>query len=189
MSPGQGVILYGPPAAGKDTITNALTALSARYRQFSRFKVGSGKTTGYRMGTAAQLRALETSNDVLYVNSRYGNTYVIDRPGLAKAFAAAVPVVHLGQVDGVRALVDGFPADWVQVLLWCSQEVTVARSEARGDRDTAARVAAWRATREDLDAHPDARWDLTVDTAATSPRESARLIDQLLVARAGAART
>lgn len=187
MTQKQGVILYGPPASGKDTVTRALAELDSRYAQFARLKVGSGKTAGYRMGTAEQLRDLEAAGDVIFANSRYGNTYVIDRPGVDAAFAAGVPVVHLGQVDGVRALVDGYAAAWAVVLLWCSKEVTAQRSEGRGDRDTAARLAAWEATREDLDAHPELAWDLTVDTAATSAEESARLIDQLLVQRAGAA--
>jgi guanylate kinase len=181
------VILYGPPAAGKDTVTMALTELRPQYRQFTRLKIGSGKSAGYRMGTAEQLAALEAAGDVVYANSRYGNTYVIDRPGLIAAFAAGVPVVHLGQVDGIRALVDGYPADWTVVLLWCPREVTAQRSEGRGDADTMARLAAWDATREDLDAHPDMVWDLRVNTADASPEESALLIDQL-VRRAGAAR-
>jgi guanylate kinase len=45
----------------------------------------------------------------------------------------------------------------------------------------------WAATREDLDAHPDMVWDLTVETVTTKPDQSARLIDQLLNSRAGAA--
>ncbi|MEU3521164.1 guanylate kinase [Streptomyces sp. NPDC006654] len=139
------------------------------------------------MGTAEQLLALEAAGDVVYANRRYGNVYAIDRPGLAAAFAAGVPVVHLGQVDGIRAVVDGYPAVWSTALLWCPKEVTAHQSGARGDGDTAARLAAWEATREDLDAHPDMVWDLTVDTAVMSPEESARLIDQLLVQRAGAA--
>jgi guanylate kinase len=183
----QGVILYGPPAAGKDTVTAALTELRPQYCQFARLKVGSGKAAGYRMGTAEQLRALEATSAVVYANCRYGNTYVIDQPGLDAAFAAGLPVVHLGQVDGIRALVDGCPADWAVVLLWCRREVTEQRSAGRGDSDTAARLAAWDATREDLDAHPDMVWDLTVDTVASSPQDAARLIDQLLVQRSGAA--
>ncbi|MFC9635144.1 guanylate kinase [Streptomyces mirabilis] len=182
-----GVILYGPPASGKDTVTQALKELDSRYGQFARLKVGSGRATGYRMGTAEQLRVLEAAGDVIYTNSRYGNTYVIDRPGMDSAFEAGVPVVHLGQVDGIRALVDAYTADWAAVLLWCSQEITVQRSAGRGDSDTTARLTAWQATREDLDAHPDMQWDLTVDTMATAPEESARLIDQLLTQRAGAA--
>ncbi|MGW5658255.1 phosphotransferase-like protein [Streptomyces humi] len=182
-----GVLLYGPPAAGKDTVSRALTRLDSRYAQFERLKAGSGKRDGYRMGTAEQLLALEAAGDVVYANRRYGNVYAIDRPGLAAAFAAGVPVVHLGQVDGIRAVISGYSAVWSTVLLWCPKEVTAHRSGARGDRNTAARLAAWEATREDLDARPDMVWDLTVDTAVTSPEESARLIDQLLVQRVRAA--
>ncbi|MFF9870171.1 guanylate kinase [Streptomyces sp. NPDC013953] len=187
MSQLKGVVLYGPPAAGKDTVTAALAQLDQRYRQFARLKVGAGKTAGYRMGTSEQLAALEAAGDVVYANDRYGNTYVIDRPGLDAAFVAGVPVVHLGQVDGIRALVDGYPADWAVVLLWCPREVTAQRSEGRGDADTTARLAAWDATREDVDAHSDMVWNLTVDTTETSPGESARLIDQM-IRQAGAAR-
>ncbi|MEU5499497.1 phosphotransferase-like protein [Streptomyces griseofuscus] len=187
MTGRQGVILYGPPASGKDTVTAALTELHAKYTQFARLKFGSGKSAGYRMGTAEQLHALEATGGVLYVNTRYGNTYAIDRPGVDAAFAAGVPVIHLGQVDGIRALVDGCPADWSVVLLWCPREVTEQRSAGRGDSDTAARLAAWDATCEDLDAHPDMVWDLTVDTTASSPQDAARLIDQLLARQAGAA--
>ncbi|WP_030554225.1 phosphotransferase-like protein [Streptomyces exfoliatus] len=187
MNPKQGVILYGPPASGKDTVTTALAELHSKYAQFARLKVGTGKSASYRMGTAEQLRELEAAGDVVYTNSRYGSTYVIDAPGLDAAFAAGVPVVHLGQVEGVRALVDGYPASWSVVLLWCPREVTEQRSAGRGDSDTAARLAAWDATREDLDAHPDMVWDLAVDTTASAPQDAARLINQLLERRAGAA--
>lgn len=139
------------------------------------------------MGTTAQLRELKAAGDVVYANLRYGNTYVLDRPGLDSAFTSGVPVVHLGQIDGIRALVTGYTADWSVVLLWCPREVTAQRSAGRGDSDTATRLAAWDATREDLDAHPDLAWDLTVDTTTTAPQDAARLIDQLLMRRAGAA--
>ncbi|MER6433192.1 guanylate kinase [Streptomyces sp900105245] len=189
MTDKQGVILYGPPASGKDTVTAALRDLDSKYAQFARLKVGTGKAASYRMGTAEQLRKLEAGGDVVYANARYGNTYAIDRPGVDAAFAAGVPVIHLGQIDGIRALIGGYPADWSVVLLWCPREVTERRSAGRGDSDTAARLAAWDATREDLDANSGTVWDLTLDTTVLAPRDAARLIDQLLTQRAGAATT
>ncbi|MFE2586683.1 guanylate kinase [Streptomyces sp. NPDC059378] len=187
MSRKPGVILYGPPAAGKDTVTTALASLSSKYRQFARLKVGSGKSVGYRMGTSEQLDELEASGDVVYANSRYGNTYAIDRPGLDEAFSGGVPVVHLGQIDGIRSLVGGYEAGWLTVLLWCPKQVTAQRSEGRGDSDAAARLTAWEATREDLEAHPEATWDLTVDTAQVLPSDAAQLIDGLLALQVGTA--
>ncbi|MDQ0750184.1 guanylate kinase [Streptomyces africanus] len=157
----QGILLYGPPAAGKDTVTDALAELDARYVSFTRLKIGAGKTKGYRMGTPEQLAALEARGEVVYRNERYGNIYVVDRPGLEQAMEGGrVPVVHLGQMVGMEQVAALFPAHWVRVLLWCSKETTALRSPQRGDNDTAARLTAWDATQADLAAHPQAQWGL-----------------------------
>ncbi|MFG3051366.1 guanylate kinase [Kitasatospora sp. NPDC048239] len=161
-------------------MTRALQEVSAEYMLYSRLKVGSGKSAGYRMGTAEQLAELEKSGDVVYQNSRYDNTYVIDRPGLGGAFNAGVPIVHLGQIEGIDALVTGYTADWSAVLLWCSREVAEARSAGRGDSDTEARLTAWDATQADIDAHPGQAWDLSLDTTSVGPVEAARHIHALL---------
>ncbi|MYR55476.1 guanylate kinase [Streptomyces sp. SID625] len=177
----QGILLYGPPAAGKDTVTDALAELDARYVPFTRLKIGTGKTKGYRMGTPEQLAALEARGDVVYRNERYGNIYAVDRPGLEQAMEGGrVPVVHLGQMAGMEQVVALFPAHWVRVLLWCSKETTALRSPQRGDNDTAARLAAWDATKADLTAHPRAQWELRVDTDMAAPREAAKRIDDIV---------
>ncbi|MEU4118917.1 HAD-IA family hydrolase [Kitasatospora sp. NPDC028055] len=182
--PRRGVILYGPPASGKDTVTGALTTLDPIFALFSRVKVGPGRSTGYRMGTPellAQLRA--TAGAVVYENSRYDSTYVTDRAGLDAAVEAGVPVMHLGQVDGVRAVLDSYPADWLTVLLWCPRESTAERSAGRGDTDTSARLAAWDATQADLEAHASFRFDLVVRTDVASPEQAAERIRQALAER------
>nr|WSZ14122.1 guanylate kinase [Streptomyces canus] len=177
----QGILLYGPPAAGKDTITAALTELDARYLRFTRLKIGTGKTQGYRMGTPEQLVDLEAAGDVIYRNDRYGNIYVVDRPGLDQAMKGGrTPIVHLGQMVGMEQVTALYPARWVRVLLWCSKETTARRSPQRGDTDTAARLAAWDATQADLAAHPRAQWELRVDTDTTAPRGAAQRIDDLV---------
>ncbi|WP_405985255.1 phosphotransferase-like protein [Streptomyces sp. NBC_00872] len=177
----QGILLYGPPAAGKDTITAALTELDARYVPFARLKIGNGKTGGYRMGAPEQLAELEARGDVIYRNDRYGNIYVVDRPGLDQAMEGdRTTVVHLGQMAGMEQVTALFPAHWVRVLLWCSKETTAQRSLQRGDTNTAARLAAWDSTQADLAAHPRAQWELRVDTDATAPRQAAQRIDDVV---------
>lgn len=177
----RGVLLYGPPAAGKDTITAALSELDAQYVPFTRLKLGAGKTKGYRMGTPEQLEALEARGEVIYRNARYGNIYVVDRPGLDEAMKGGrTPVVHLGQMAGMEEVTTRFPARWARVLLWCSRETTAQRSRRRGDADTASRLAAWDATRTDLAANPRASWELRVDTDATEPREAAQMIHEIV---------
>ncbi|MFG3656853.1 guanylate kinase [Streptomyces sp. NPDC047706] len=177
----RGILLYGPPAAGKDTVTDVLTELGARYVRFARLKIGKGNTKGYRMGTPENLADLEARGDVIYRNERYGNVYVVDRPGLEQAMQGGrTPIVHLGQMAGVEQVTALFPAHWVRVLLWCSRETTALRSPQRGDTDTSARLAAWDATQADLAAHPQAQWELRVDTDTTAPQEAAKKIDAIV---------
>ncbi|WP_327071882.1 HAD family hydrolase [Kitasatospora sp. NBC_01302] len=180
---GVGVILYGPPASGKDTVTRALVALDPAFALFARVKVGPGRSTGYRMGSPELLARLRAADAVVYENSRYDAVYVTDRPGLHQAFAAGTPVMHLGQVEGVRAVLDGYPAAWLTVLLWCPREATAARSVGRGDADTPARLAAWDATHADLEANPDFTFDLTIRTDTVSPERAADQIRQALAQR------
>ncbi|WP_406260279.1 guanylate kinase [Streptomyces chartreusis] len=177
----QGILLYGPPASGKDTITAALRELNHAYGAFERLKIGSGRTRGYRMGSTDQLTELEQRGDVVYRNDRYGNIYLVDRPGLALAMQdGSIPILHLGQVAGLEAVVDGFPASWTSVLLWCSRESTEVRSKGRGDSDTEARLAAWDATAKDIEARPGFTWNLRLDTDSVSPAEAAQEIDLLI---------
>lgn len=172
-----GIILYGPPASGKDTITAALTEQDQRLVQFTRLKIGDGRRQGYRMGTVDQLDRLTAEGDVIYRNDRYNNIYLIDRPGLDAVFAAGqVPVVHLGQIAGISALTTGYPASWLTVQLLCPREVTEQRSVLRGDADTDARLAAWDATAADLRDNPDTAWDLHLRTDQKLAVDSAHAI-------------
>lgn len=167
----RGVILYGPPAAGKDTVDAALRALSDSYVHFARIKVGEGRREGYRMTTRAALQELRECGAIVWENSRYGATYAVDHPGLVDALGRGVPVLHLGQVEAVDAVVSSVAdARWTVVALWCPAEVAADRLERRGSGDVDARLAAWRAT-EHLEYA-----DIQIDTSMVQPDDAARLI-------------
>jgi guanylate kinase len=171
------VVLYGPPASGKDAVTHALTQGDAIFAHYRRLKVGTGRTDGYEMASRAAVAALRERGDVLFENNRYGNHYVVDRPRLRGICEQGkVPVVHLGQVAGVRAVASFFPAQWFTVLLWCSRSATQARTIARGSCDVNRRLRAWDETEQDLHENGTDDFGLCIDTERHAPEGAARLI-------------
>ena len=167
-----GVILYGPPAAGKDTITAALTHLDGRYSLFRRIKVGAGRVDGYRLTTAEEVKELREAGQVLWENSRYNALYVVDKPYLVASLLRGFPVVHVGQPEAVQAISSGVPdVAWLIVSVWCPRDVAASRIASRDTGDTAARLTAWDET--PLLAAPN----LSLDTSTTSAIEAAQAID------------
>lgn len=168
-----GVLLYGAPATGKDTVTAALTDADPRFVQFERLKAGPGRTTGYRMTTQAELDELrERPGSVLWENSRYDARYVTDREHLDELLAAGrIPVIHLGQAEAVSAITALTPhVTWLVVELRCPRDVAEQRITARDTGDTVARLVAFDKTTS-LD-----QADLTISTDLTAPDIAARSI-------------
>jgi guanylate kinase len=175
----RGVVLYGPPASGKDTITRALHELNSRYVLFPRIKCGTGKTTGYRLVTAYQLNDLRERGELIWENERYGAVYAVDRPGLIERMSDHIPVLHLGQVQAVGAIRAATPgARWLVVSSSTSREIAGERIAARGDTDATDRLTAWDAT------EPLRNADLRIDTGSLLPAHAAGAIHDALPAPA-----
>ncbi|MFI9406241.1 kinase [Nocardia sp. NPDC052316] len=172
----QGLVLYGPPASGKDTVTFALTAFDPRYRLFHRMKLGPGRTIGYRMVTANVLAELERSGEIVWENTRYDARYVIDRPRLVEMLDGdLIPVVHAGQPEVITAVRRATPtATWTIGQLWCPRDVAESRIIGRSTGDVEARLRAWDATPQLTDA------DISVDTSLLDPIASADAIHRVV---------
>lgn len=171
----RGIILYGPPAAGKDTIDAELRKVSPEYVHFERIKVGQGRTTGYRLESAEALQDLRERDAIIWENQRYGATYAVDAPGLLDALTRGIPIIHLGQpaaVDAVTAT--KIPVSWTVVALTCPEHITLNRLRARGSHDVDDRIHAWHATPRLTTAQ------VRIDTSETAPDEAARCIDRVV---------
>lgn len=181
--PDQAIILYGPPASGKDTITACLTAAHPQYRLCRRLKCGPGRTDGYRMISRGQLGDVRARGDAVWETRRYGATYVIDRPWIERMLGGGeIPVLHLGEPAGVAAVTRAFPgADVVVAALECPRDIALERIEARQTGDTATRLAAYDATPSLASA------DVRIDTSVVSARDAATIIHHLVLAPAGQA--
>lgn len=184
-----GVLLYGPPAAGKDTVTAALHALDPRFSQLVKVKVGSGRTAGYRMATAPELAELRRAGRIVLETERYGNTYAVDRADLdALRSEGGVPVVHVGSLSHLRSFLEAVTEPWLHVLLWLPRAECARRSAGRGDRDTEERLSVWDTTLEDLASSPPdtSPFHLLLRTDLHSPERTASIVRDAVTA--GAAR-
>ncbi|MGH3827098.1 MAG: kinase [Pseudonocardiaceae bacterium] len=166
------VILYGPPAAGKDTVTEALARLNESYRLYQRLKVGAGRTVGYRMTTLSHVDALRSAGSLVWENRRYDALYVVDRASLVSMLKVCIPVLHLGQIGAVKAVTAALPTatQCVTVWLWCPRDIALRRITERGTGDTTARLRAW----DETPPLPEA--DISINTADVHPANAAAII-------------
>lgn len=166
------LVLYGPPASGKSTITEALKSRNPRFRLFPRLKCGGGRRSEYRMVSYEDLARLREDGQIIWENERYGAVYGTDRGHVESMLAEGlIPVIHAGQAEVVDALAKAFPnVELTSVSLTCPRSVAVARIEGRAMGDTAERIAAYNAT------PPLPGANLVIDTSVNPATEDARRI-------------
>jgi len=161
-----------PPAAGKNTVTEALVRLDESYRIYQRLKVRFGRTDGYWMTTLSHVDELRNTGSVVWETRRYGALYVVDRASLADMLEVCIPVLHLGQIGAVKAVTAALPpaTRCVTVWLWCPRDVALGRITERGTGDTTARLRAW----DETAPLPEA--SISINTAEVHPADAAATI-------------
>ncbi|MDF6017691.1 hypothetical protein [Streptomyces sp. JH34] len=72
------IVLYGPPAAGKDTVTAALRSTDQRFELITKLKHGTGRSAGYRFVTAEELEGPRRQGRIVVETRQHGNVYAVD---------------------------------------------------------------------------------------------------------------
>lgn len=173
-----GIVLYGSPASGKDTVTRELERLDSRYVLFDKLKTGDGRTDGYRMTDAPTLGRMRSSGLIIHEVHRYDATYAVDSPRLDQLLEQRrIPVIHMGQVEGVRAITS-HEGRWLAILLRCSREVAEERLKCRDESDVGRRLSVWDTVDDDLRRETASVFQATIRTDETSPGQVAMAIDR-----------
>ncbi|WP_219500135.1 guanylate kinase [Nonomuraea ceibae] len=171
----KGVVLYGPPASGKSTVTAALTVLDPRFVLLRKLKAGDRRGSEYEFISAERMAELRNAGRLLVETQRYGNTYAVDRYQVERMTTAGqIPIVHMGNIPDIHRLNDAGP--WLVALLWVSREVCERRSRQRLDDDTSQRLRAWDETLADRRAHDDSLFYCRYETDEIAPEAIARQI-------------
>ncbi|TDD07130.1 guanylate kinase [Nonomuraea deserti] len=179
-----GIVLYGPPASGKTSITVALSEVDPRFTLVRKLKAGNRRGTEYEFVSSQKLARYRAAGRLLVESHRYGNTYAIDRDHVDQLTAAGqVPIVHLGTIADIRRLVQH--AAWLVVLLWIPRQVCEQRSRQRGDSDTKQRLQAWDETLTDLHANDDGLFRCRFRTDEATPQEIAKQTADAFFAQRG----
>jgi guanylate kinase len=170
----RGIVLYGPPAAGKNTVTQALHDLDDNYVLFPLLKFGSGRTVGYRITTESTIANLRATGEVIWEHARYNATYLVDRAALNDRLTKHIPVLHFGHSEAIGAIIKATPdVRWLIIYLWCPRDIAERRIVDRGTGDVAERLSAWDETTPLQHAH------ITINTAETTPGAAAHEIHTL----------
>lgn len=169
-----GVVLFGPPAVGKDTITSQITRLDSRFAHFRKIKVGGGRTSGYRILSSGEIADLMTSKQILSRVERYGNQYFVDLPELARIRRVGrIPVVHTTDIRELESLTaDG---SWHAWCLWAPLRTVRSRLSSRRDSDRERRLDLFSATLRAL-GRSRPQFDRVVDTSAATPEQIAKAL-------------
>lgn len=163
-----GVILYGPPASGKDTITEELEAIDDRYKLYPRIKIGNGRVRGYRTSGPEQLKSLRDSKEVVWETRRYGSIYIVDRPSLTTHLTSYSSILHLGEPNAIQAITAATPnVTWTVAYLWCPRPIAALRIAYRATRDDEERLSVWDKTPAIENA------SVTIDTSRVTPKQAA----------------
>src|SRR5699024_12816878 len=138
-----GVVLYGPPASGKDATT---AELGKSFVLVPRLKSGPGRTSGYHMVTDADLaKRRAVPGELLWETQRYSARYMLTRSDVLHAADSASPVVHVGPTAAARAVTSAVPdAGWIVADRRCSRDAAAARIAARDRRADADRPPVYR---------------------------------------------
>lgn len=125
------ILISGPPASGKDTLTRALGCIDPAYRMANKHKDSRAGSTHHIIVTPAAFDAMLEQGAFLQWHERYGRRYGLACRTVEDILAeGGFPIIHTGRLANLRMLQSVMP-DAVSVLLQAPLNVLTGRLSQR----------------------------------------------------------
>ncbi len=187
----EAILLSGPPASGKDSLTEALHGIDPKFVHFRKHRAGSGGQPGaaYIDISVSQFERMAQQNRFAQWHDRYGRYYGVAVEELDRTLSTAkIPIIHVGKYQNLLALRQHpllRPA--LSILLLCSRAAAGVRLENRHAGqlgEVEARLAAFDQEQQTLRDERDRRglldFDLVTDSGSKTVSQLARSIATVL---------
>ena len=135
------ILLCGPPASGKDTITTLLARKNNIFRHFRKHRVpprenGKNNPPSYIRVSIDEYLTMIRDNEFVQFHQRYGRFYGVSRKTLEKHLRdGQIPIIHTGKVYDLMELDASFGNNSAKILLWESKENIRERLKLRHPGD------------------------------------------------------
>jgi len=145
MNTAQILLLSGPPASGKDTVSHELINRNNRFVLFKKHRAGGETNSGYIDISTAQFKEMEAQNKFIQSHLRYGRLYGVSRDGIEKTLAyGKIPIIHTGRIENLVKLKDVFGQKCIAIHLWEHRDILAERIRKRHNNaeEISARITA-----------------------------------------------
>lgn len=118
----RGVVLAGPPASGKRTVTFALTSLRRSYASFPALTVAHRARVAAEQTTRRHLDELRAWAQLFHEFTSDGIRFAYERERLNNLREQGrIPIACVDDGDVLQAF-EREADDWLQILLWCPRD-------------------------------------------------------------------
>lgn len=137
------VLLFcGPPASGKDTVTNILAKINSQFLHFCKHRGIDGHipdnhtSTRYIDITKSEFETMIAQDEFIQYHQRYDRYYGISKKLLKDCVnSGQIPVIHVGRISNLFELEKRISYHILKVLLWCPLTILETRLKNRHSND------------------------------------------------------
>ncbi len=122
------ILLCGPPASGKDSITEAICKIDEGFYHFKKHRAINGKTYMHRNNyidiTKDEFKKMIENDEFIQYHERYNRYYGISKKAMADGISKNLNmIIHTGRIENLQELKKKINENTISILLWAPMDI------------------------------------------------------------------